>query len=173
MLPIISLQLYGLDLHAALFIPLNILSLGIGLIIVYNTILFKSVVDTRTSLHTYESYPNNKSYISDAVAWIESRNALYSKHTLMPQETDRWLHASHLWNCNGTNMMTSSNGNIFRVTGQLCGEFNGEFLAQRTVTRSFDIFIVLHLNKRLSKESWSCWFETPSITLWHHCKEKD
>ena len=37
-------------------------------------------------------------------------------------------------------MMTSSNGNIFRVTGPLCGEFSGEFPAQRPVTRSFDVF---------------------------------
>ena len=37
-------------------------------------------------------------------------------------------------------MMTSSNGNIFRVTGHLCGEFTGEFPAQRPVTRSFDVF---------------------------------
>ena len=29
----------------------------------------------------------------------------------------------------------------------------GEFLAQRPVTRSFDIFFVLRLNKRLSKQS--------------------
>ena len=35
-------------------------------------------------------------------------------------------------------MMTSSNGNIFRITGHLCGEFTGpgEFPAQRPVTRS-------------------------------------
>ena len=41
--------------------------------------------------------------------------------------------------------MTSSNGNIFRVTGHLCGEFTvyGEFPAQRTVTRSFDVFFDL------------------------------
>ena len=44
-------------------------------------------------------------------------------------------------------MMTSSNGNIFRVTGHLCGEFP----AQRPVTRSFDVFFDLHPNKRLSK----------------------
>ena len=50
-------------------------------------------------------------------------------------------------------MMTSSNGNIFRVTGPLCGEFTGpgEFPAQRPVTRSFDIFFDLRPNKRLSK----------------------
>ena len=52
-------------------------------------------------------------------------------------------------------MMTSSNGNIFRVTGPLCGEFTGpgEFPTQRPVTRSFDVFFDLCLNKRLSKQS--------------------
>ena len=47
-------------------------------------------------------------------------------------------------------MMTSSNGNIFRVTGPLYGEFtgHGEFPAQRPVTRSFGVFFDLRLNKR-------------------------
>ena len=65
-------------------------------------------------------------------------------------------------------MMTSSNGNIFRVTGLLCGEFTGpgEFPTQRPVTRSFDVLFDLRLNKRLSKEPWGWWFETPSWSLW-------
>ena len=51
-------------------------------------------------------------------------------------------------------MMTSSNGNIFRVTGPLCREFTGpgEFPAQKPVTRSFDVFFDLCRNKRLSKQ---------------------
>ena len=59
-------------------------------------------------------------------------------------------------------MMTSSNGNIFRVTGPLCGEFTGpgEFPTQRPVTRSFDVYFDLRPNKRLSKQSWGWWFET-------------
>ena len=67
-------------------------------------------------------------------------------------------------------MMTSSNGNIFRVTGPLCGEFTGpgEFPAQRPVTRSFDVFFDLRLNKRLSKQPWGWWFETPAWSLWRH-----
>ena len=28
----------------------------------------------------------------------------------------------------------------------------------------------LCLNKRLSKQSWGWWFETPSRSLWRHCK---
>ena len=49
--------------------------------------------------------------------------------------------------------MTSSNGNIFRVTGPLCGEFTGpgEFPTQRPVARSSDVFFDLRLNKWLSK----------------------
>ena len=63
-------------------------------------------------------------------------------------------------------MMTSANGNIFRVTGHLCGEFTGHrwITAQRAVTRSFGVLFDLNLNKRLSKQSWGWWFETPSIT---------
>ena len=36
----------------------------------------------------------------------------------------------------------------------------GEFHAQSPVTRSFDVFFDLRLNKRLSKQSWGWWFET-------------
>ena len=70
-------------------------------------------------------------------------------------------------------MMTSSNRNIFRVAGPLCGEFTGpgEFAAQRPVTRSFDVFFDLRLNKRLSKQPWGWWFETPPWSLWRHCND--
>ena len=69
-------------------------------------------------------------------------------------------------------MMTSSNGNLFRVTGPLCGEFTGpgEFPTQRPVTRSFDVFFDMRLNKRLSKHPWGWWFETLPCPLWRHCK---
>ena len=70
-------------------------------------------------------------------------------------------------------MMTSSTGNIFRVTGPLCGEFTGpgEFPTQRPVTRSFDVFFDLRLNKRLCKQQWGWWFETPSWSLWRQCND--
>ena len=42
----------------------------------------------------------------------------------------------------------------------------GEFPTQRPVTRSFDVFFDLCLNKRLCKQSWGLWFETPSRSLW-------
>ena len=67
-------------------------------------------------------------------------------------------------------MMTSSNGNIFRVTGHFAGDspVSGELPAQRPVTRSFDVSFDLGVNKRLSRQScW--WFETLSLPLWRHC----
>ena len=45
----------------------------------------------------------------------------------------------------------------------------GQFSAQRPVTRSFDAFFDLHLNKQLSKQSRGWWFETPSGSLWRQC----
>ena len=47
----------------------------------------------------------------------------------------------------------------------------GEFHAQRPVTRSFDVFFDMRLNKRLSKQSWGWWLETLSRPLWRHRNE--
>ena len=44
----------------------------------------------------------------------------------------------------------------------------GEFPAQRPATRSFDVFFDICMNKRLSKQSWGWWFETPLGPLWRH-----
>ena len=55
-------------------------------------------------------------------------------------------------------MMTSSNGNMFRVTGPLRGKFTGHF----------DIFYDLRLNNWLSKQSRWWWYQTPSRSLWRH-----
>ena len=38
----------------------------------------------------------------------------------------------------------------------------GEFPTKRPVTRSFDVYFNVRPNKRLSKQSWGWWFETPS-----------
>ena len=34
---------------------------------------------------------------------------------------------------------------------------------------SVTVFFDLRMNKRLSKQSWDWWFETPSLPLWRHC----
>ena len=78
-----------------------------------------------------------------------------------------------IWQMTLKNMMTSSNGNIFCITGPLYGEFTGpsEFPTQRPVTLSFDVYFDPHLNKRLSKQWWGWWFETPSWSLWRQCND--
>ena len=60
----------------------------------------------------------------------------------------------------------------FSVLLALCvgnSPVTGEFPSQRPVTQSFDVFFDLRLNKRLSKQSWGWWFETPLRPIWRHC----
>ena len=70
-------------------------------------------------------------------------------------------------------MMTSSNGNIFCVTGHLCGEFTGLRWIPRTKASEADlssgVFFDMCLNTRLRKQSWGWWFETLLHPLWRHC----
>ena len=63
-----------------------------------------------------------------------------------------WCHHAVQWwiyECPGLNkyMMMSSNGNIFRVTGLLCGVFIGDrWIPQSPATGSFDVFFDLRMN---------------------------
>ena len=63
-----------------------------------------------------------------------------------------WLYSVQLFNPRW------QNGNIFRATGHLCGEFTGDrwIPAQRPVTWSFDVIFDLSVNRRLNKQSWGC-----------------
>ena len=82
---------------------------------------------------------------------------------------------NHLFKINDSgwdelSMKTSSNGNIFRVTGLLCGEptVTVEFPSQRPVMQSFVVFLDLRLSKRLTKQPTRRWFGTQSRSLWRH-----
>ena len=68
-------------------------------------------------------------------------------------------------------IMTSFNGNISMLLALWPGNspVTGEFPTQRPVTRSFDVFFDLLLEKRLSKQSRRWWFETPWRLVWRHC----
>ena len=60
----------------------------------------------------------------------------------------------------------------FSMLRAICAWFSsvaGEFPAQKPVMQGFDVFFDLRLNKRLSKQWWGWWFETPSRSLWCHC----
>ena len=49
----------------------------------------------------------------------------------------------------------------------------GEFHTQRPVTRSFDVYFDLRLNKRLCKQWRGWWFETLLCPLWRHSNAED
>ena len=70
-------------------------------------------------------------------------------------------------------MITASNGKkkVSALLALCAGNspVTSEFPAQRPMTRSFDVFSDLRLNKRLRKQSWGWWFEAPSCWLWRHC----
>ena len=64
---------------------------------------------------------------------------------------------------------------IFSALLAICARnspVSGEFPTQRPVTRSFDVFFDLCLNKHLSKQLWDWWFETLPRPLWRHSNEE-
>ena len=91
-------------------------------------------------------------------------------------------HGWHIW-CNNDYvrqvpntlyMMTSSNGNIFRVIGHLCGKFTGPRWIPRTKASDAELWCFLWSasDKRLGKQSWGWWFETLSCPLWRLCNDQ-
>ena len=112
----------------------------------------------------------------DGLAPLSSRasaGSVITKVVVLYDIYDIWTWAlrRHVFAIERIFMMTSSNGNNFSLTGPLCGEFPGPRWIPRTktVTRSFDVFFDLRPNKRLSKQPWGWWFETPSWSLWRQC----
>ena len=91
-----------------------------------------------------------------------------------------WMSQAVVLQCNSFNChslaklwMKSSNGTFSALLAICAGNspVTGEVPAQRPVTRSFDVFFYLRLNKRLSKQWWDWWFETSSRPLWRHCND--
>ena len=69
-------------------------------------------------------------------------------------------------------MMTSSNGNIFRIAGPFLlgihwSPVNSPHKGQWRRALMFSLICALY--KRLSKQSWGWWFEMLSRSLWRHC----
>ena len=66
--------------------------------------------------------------------------------TLTHDDVIKWKHFTRCWAC--------------------------EFPAQSPGTQRFDVFFDLRPNKRLSKQSWGRWFETPPRPSWRHCNAR-
>ena len=91
----------------------------------------------------------------------EVRGMLDTKPLLEVMLLYQWLH-----------IMRRHQMEAFSALLALCAgnsQVTGDFPSQGPVTRSFDVFFDLYLNKRLSKQSICWWFETPSCSLWRHC----
>ena len=73
-----------------------------------------------------------------------------------------------------SSMMTSSNRNIFRVTGHFCGEFTGlRWIPRTDQWRGALMFsLICDWIKQLSRQSWGWWFQTLSCPLWRHWQKK-
>ena len=61
-------------------------------------------------------------------------------------------------------MMTSSNGNIFRVPGEFPAQLEGQWRGALML-----YLICIWINGTRSKQWWGWWFETPSRPFWRHC----
>ena len=75
-------------------------------------------------------------------------------------------HSTHIW---WRHQMETFSALLALCAGN--SPVNGENPTQRPVTRSFDVFFDLRLNRWLSKQTWGWWFETPSWPLWRYCNE--
>ena len=94
-----------------------------------------------------------------------------SLHMIAPvSEKQSWRYG---WNCSALSWWRHQMGTFSALLGICAGKspVPGEFPSQRPVTRSFDVFLDLRPNKRLSKHSWGWCFETPLSPIWRHCND--
>ena len=100
----------------------------------------------------------NEQIIELAVIWDAMtfmwRHCNVSSVCVAHDDVIKWKHFPRYWP-------------FYAGNSQVTGEFSG----QRPVTRSFDVFFDLRLNRRLRKQSWGWWFETLSRPLWRHCND--
>ena len=107
---------------------------------------------------------------------LPSLGSLVDYVTVSVTQTSRWL-PTYIEPCPPQGQLTSwwrHQMETFSTLLALCAGnslVTGEFPSQRPVTRSFDVFFDLCMNKRLSKHSWGWWFETLPCSLWRHCNE--
>ena len=100
---------------------------------------------------------------------VQSNRKLWQKSCVWP-----CLCESSVYVCSSQQIWWRHQMETFSALLALCAgnsQVTGEFPSQRPVTWRSDVFFDVHLNKRLSKQLWGWWFETPSHSLWCHCNE--
>ena len=106
--------------------------------------------------------------VIEIVPWFKSQKCtvMCFRHLLLNQTRCRGF--DHLWS--RTTWWRRPMQTFYALLAIYAGNSPviGEFSAQRPVTRSYDVFFDLRLNKRSSKQPWGWWYETPLRPLWRH-----
>ena len=102
---------------------------------------------------------------SSLIGWPHCQNEpfIYRHYTAWTSYKEKWKHTHYdviKWKHFPRYWPFVGEGGSWPATG--------EFPSQRPVTRRFDVFFDLRLNRRLSKQSRPRWFETQSRSLWRH-----
>ena len=113
-----------------------------------------------------EDQPNGGVVYSISI--FKSNATIYENTNMRLIARKRKLLSRNIFDITNGAMVTSSNGNIFRLLAFCVGNSSvtGEFPAKRPMTQSLHIFCDLRLIYRLSKQSWGWWSETLLRSLW-------
>ena len=123
-----------------------------------------SATNHNPASNTIKSVHDKQSYYARHIShYIHKRDDTYKLFDICSGLPQLQIFILHMPRCQKpvVIMTMSSIGNIFRVTGPLCGEFTGEFPSQRPVIQSFDIFLDMRPMKQLNKQSRCRSFEMP------------
>ena len=127
------------------------------MVITYNVC---SVVDINRAVYLFCSGRSTWLQVTSIILW----QILPSKAELVKGWHRCWLNDGyHSHNAWWRHQMETFSALLVLVTG--------EFPSLKPVTRSFDVFFDLRLDKRLSKQSRRRWFKTSSSSLWRNCNE--
>ena len=128
-----------------------------------------------TNISVHRAFIKEQTLFEMAFNWLEESLLYYGRPLYKGgSNSEVYLSCHHLVDWRGVSnknyIMMASIIKWKHFPRYLWGEpsVTGGFPSQRPVTRSFDVFFDLRVNKRLSKQ-WRCqWFETTSRSLWRH-----
>ena len=96
---------------------------------------------------------------------------IMASHSIRVAVKDDLFISPTQWSCWGGIWFHSVRRSVPHPVSHICAgksPVNSPHKATRPTNQSFDVVFDLCQNKRLSKQSWGWWFETPSRSLWHH-----
>ena len=117
-------------------------------------------------LQNYEYYPNlviTACEPNNAKPWTGTEKSTFFSHAMAARKKRL---------CIILFMMTSSNGNIFRVIGHLWGESTGHRWIPFTKASDVELWCFLWCSpEHMTEHSRFRWFETLSCSFWRHCND--